>query len=297
MPIIDPDVLRNIPLFALLDNQEIEALAQQLDERHILAGQRIFSQGDPGDAMFIVQAGKVELFLHDRADQRVFLETVEPGGLFGELSLLDNQPRSATARAVDNSELLVVDRNDLTMLVKTHPHAALDLLAVLGMRIRLANLLVQERVTRNVNEEIAAARPATFGEKLSDLLTVIAGDIRFVYLNGFLFVAWLIWNSGSTSFLTPFDPQPYGLLTMIVSLEAIFLSLFVLISQNRQAARDKIRNDIEYEVNLKAEVEIRQLGRQVEELQQLMLTHLSAISTQQRAAIKQNNQRGVEGKS
>jgi uncharacterized membrane protein len=274
MPLVDPEILRNIPLFSLLDDQELLELSKHLEEKHYFAGQMILSAGDPGDAMYIVQSGKVELFLRDSNDERVSLSFVEAGDLFGELSLLDKQPRSASAIAAENTHLLLVDREDLLLLVTTHPHAALDMMTMLGKRTREANTLVRERVIRNVNEEIPVSR--TFGQRLSDVLTSIAGDIRFVYFSAIWFFVWIVLNIGIFPKLM-FDPFPFGLLTMVVSLEAIFLSLFVLISQNRQAEREKVRNDIEYDVNLKAEVEVRDLIKRIDSLQQLMLEHFSAV--------------------
>ena len=273
---IDPKILRGIPLFSLLDDQELTALAQQLDQKSYLAGQLIISAGEPGDTMFIVESGKVELFLQDSIDEHVTLSIVERGELFGELSLLDKAPRSASGIAVENTILLIVDSHDLESLVQSHPHAALDMLSMLGKRVRDANLLVHDRVARNVNEVLPVS--ANFGQKLSDILTAIAGDIRFVYFSFFWFAIWIVMNTRIIPGLEPFDPFPFGLLTMVVSLEAIFLSLFVLISQNRQAERDKIRNDVEYEVNLKAEIEVRGIMKQIETMQQLMLQHLAAMN-------------------
>ncbi|MEP7289166.1 MAG: DUF1003 domain-containing protein [Chloroflexota bacterium] len=273
MSVIDPEMLRGIPLFSLLDDQEIADLGQQLDEKHYLAGQLIISAGEPGDTMFIVQSGKVELFLQDSIDEHVTLGILDEGELFGELSLLDKAPRSASAIAVENTILLVVDSNDLIALVATHPHAALDMMSMLGKRVRDANLLVHDRVARNVNEVVPPS--INFGQRLSDVLTTIAGDIRFVYFSFIWFAVWIILNIGIIHGVTAFDPFPFGLLTMVVSLEAIFLSLFVLISQNRQAERDKVRNDVEYEVNLKAEIEVREIMKKVDNLQQLMLQHLA----------------------
>jgi uncharacterized membrane protein len=276
MPLADPGVLRRIPLFELFDSEEIASLAQHLDEVRYLAGQQVLTDGDAGGTMFIVTAGRVELYLKNVAGERVQLGVVEPGELFGELSLLDNQPRSANARAIDNTELIVIDRDDLQKLITAHPAAALDMMAILGKRMREANLQLHERVARNVNEVIPPA--SSLGERLSDFLTMLAGDIRFVYFSAIWFFVWIILNLELIPGVKAFDPFPFGLLTMVVSLEAIFLSLFVLISQNRQAAREKIRNDIEYEVNLKAELEIRDLQQQIENLQQLMLQHLSALN-------------------
>jgi CRP/FNR family transcriptional regulator, cyclic AMP receptor protein len=276
MPIVEAEVLRNIPLFELLDGNEIKVLAEQLDEARYLAGQIIFSAGDKGGTMFVIKSGSVELYIEDTSNNRVNLATLGSGNLFGELSLLDNEYRSATAKAIENTELIVIDRNDLQLLVAAHPAAALDMITMLGKRIREANKLVSERVARNVNDEVQTG--ITLGERLSDVLTAIAGDIRFVYFSVIWFFVWIVLNLNIIPGVNAFDPFPFGLLTMVVSLEAIFLSLFVLISQNRQAQRDKIRNDIEYEVNLKAELEIRELQRQIETLQQLMLQHLSSMS-------------------
>lgn len=282
------EILQQIGLFALLDKAELDSLATQLDYKRYLAGQMIFSAGDPGSTMFVVISGEVELFLEDEDRQRVSLQFVQPGQMFGELALLDAEPRSASALAVRATEVFIVDRNDLMMLVRSHPAAALDMMTMLGRRIREANALVRNRVARNVNVAVQAQK-ATFGERLSDLLVGIAGNIWFVYLSVAWFVGWIVWNSSAS--LPTFDPPPYGLLTMVVSLEAIFLSLFVLISQNRQATREKIRNDIEYEVNLKAEVEIRGLMRQVDHLQQIMLTHLAATAPGEIDKLKQQSAR------
>jgi CRP/FNR family transcriptional regulator, cyclic AMP receptor protein len=291
MAIIEPNLLRQIPLFELLDDDELKSLAAQLDQKHYLRGQMIFSEGDAGGMMYVVQAGKVQVFIKDRGGDIVHLDDVEKGEIFGELSLLDNEPRSANAKAIEDTLLYVIDRHDLEILFQSHLHAAFDVMATLGKRIRHADRLVGERVVaRNVNEEMG--KPHNFGERLSDFLTRIAGDIRFVYFNFFWFAIWVILNTSIIPGLEPFDPFPFGLLTMIVSLLAIFLSLFVLISQNRGAAREKVRNDIEYEVNIKAELEIRDLHNRMDELQQILLGHLQRLDTNVETSVKLQTQTG-----
>jgi CRP/FNR family transcriptional regulator, cyclic AMP receptor protein len=281
MTIVDVNRLREISLFSLMDDTELEALATQLDEVRLLAGQVLFKMGDQGGKMYIVQSGQIELFVQDNANERVTLGVVKADELFGELSLLDNQPRSATAKALVNTSVLAVDRNDLEFLVQSHPAAALDMMSALGQRIRESNALIRERVTvRNVNEE--APTPEGWGERIADGLTQMSGSIPFIVFTALWFISWIVWNSGVLPFASAFDPYPFGFLTMIVSLEAIFLSLFVLISQNRQTARDKVRNDIEYEINIKAEMEIRQLQRQMEEMQDVMAQHFGAIQLETR---------------
>ncbi len=278
MPILHPHLLQKIPLFALLDDEEIKVLAEQLDQKQVYAGQTVFNQGDEGGTMYVIESGKIEIFLKDDNDDRVILTVIEKGGIFGELSLLDNEPRSASAKAMEDSFLFIIDRHDLEILFQSHQHAALDIMTMLSRRIREADTLVRQRVVaRNVNEE--SALPVNFGTRLADILTMIAGDIRFAYLCFIWFFIWIILNVDIIPGVPSFDPYPFGLLTMIVSLLAIFLSLFVLISQNRQTERDKVRNDIEYEVNVKAELEIRDLHIKVDKMEELLIGHLSRLHT------------------
>jgi uncharacterized membrane protein len=276
-PRVNPDLLRQIPLFHLLDENEAKSLAEQLDHHTYLAGQLIFSAGDRGGTMFVVQSGRVEIFIKDDNGEHVTLSYVKENELFGELSLLDNAPRSAYAKALENTSVFIIDQNDLKILVEAHPHAALDMMTMLGQRIREADYLVGTRVvSRNPNE---VEQERTFSQKLADLLASIAGDMRFVYFSVIWFTVWISWNVGLIPGLKPFDPYPFSFLTLVVSLEAIFLATFVLVSQNRQAEREKVRNNIEYEVNIKAELEIRDLHNRLDEIQELMLTHLKAMNT------------------
>jgi CRP-like cAMP-binding protein len=285
MPFKDEKLLRQIPLFALLDEDELHSLALQLDEKDYLKGQTVFKAGETGGAMYIVQSGQVEIFLFDNDGERITLGYVAPGDLFGEFSLLDNKPRSASAQAMENTRVVIVDQNDLSSLVKSHPAAALDMMAMLTQRIRESNTRVQERSIRNINQEIKEI-PMKFGDRLADFLTQAASNVRFTYFSFIWFAVWILFNLGVIRGIATFDPFPFGLLTMVVSLEAIFLSLFVLISQDRQAKRDKIRNDIEYEVNLRAELEIRALANQVETLQEVLVEHLSDLKSLQAARRK-----------
>jgi len=276
--VIDPQDLRQIPLFQLLDDNELAALTDQLEVRKYWKGQMVFWQGSPGDTMFLVHSGKVELFIKDKNGDVVNLNCAEPGDMFGELALLDQQPRSANAKATADTTLLVIDQNDLRQLFQAYPAAAFDIMAMLSRRIREADVLLSERVVaRNVNEEMVATR--TFNQRVADLFSTIAGDMRFVYASAIWFAIWIPWNLGIIPGLEPFDPFPFGLLTMIVSLEAIFLSTFVLVSANRQAERDKVRNDVEYEINVKAELEIKELHDKVDRLEDLLATHLNKLDS------------------
>lgn len=290
MPIVDVEILRQIPMFELLDERELEVLAGQLEIEQYVANQIIFTAGEEGGEMYLVQRGRVEVFVRDVSHARVTIDHLEVGEIFGDLSLLDNQPRSASAKALADTTLIVIDRDDLLALVRTHPAAALDIMAMLGKRLRATDTLVKSRVTaRDINAEIEyVENKLNFGERLADLLTMVSGDIRFVYFNFSLFFVWIVVNLGLIPGVAAFDPFPFGLLTMIVSLEAIFLSLFVLMSQNRQAERDRVRNDIEYQVNLRAELEIRELHDRLDDLEGMIARSMP------RREVRRANPREVE---
>jgi CRP/FNR family cyclic AMP-dependent transcriptional regulator len=258
----DVALLAEVPFFQLLDEQERADLAQQLDVVHFPAGHLIWKVGDPGGELYVIRSGEVEVFFKNDTGERIVLETSVVGDFFGELSLLDNGPRTASVVVTEDLEALKVDRNDLDQLFRLHPHAALDLLTAMGRRMRVTVERLRHTATRNVNEEIEDKR--TVVQKAADWISEFSGSIPFLMIHVVIFTLWIGLNTFPG--LTHFDPFPFGLLTMVVSLEAIILSVFVLLSQNRQVAKDRIRSDIEYEVNLKAELEIAHMHEKVDRL-------------------------------
>jgi CRP/FNR family cyclic AMP-dependent transcriptional regulator len=272
----EPDLLVGINMFELLDVDDREALAKVIDEEKLLAGQTLFQAGDPGESLFIVQSGEIELFIKDTAGQKIVLTTAGPGDLFGELAMLDSGPRTATALALTDTEVLVLDRDDLILLFQRRPDAALHMLAALSGLTRKADELLRTRVSRNVNEEMEEHTTTLL--RVADWIAWFSGSMMFLILNGIWFITWIALNT--LPFGTQFDPFPFGLLTMIVSLEAIFLSCFVLISQNRQAQKDKVRADIEYEVNIKAELEIAHLHEKTDRIYENMMSRFEKLDKQ-----------------
>ncbi|HJV22044.1 MAG TPA: DUF1003 domain-containing protein [Holophagaceae bacterium] len=257
----DAALLIDLPLFASMGPEELALLAQAVDVRRLEAGQTLFRAGEPGEAMFIVVAGEMEISVVDRAGQKIVLTGRHRGDVFGELAMLDAGPRTATATALVPTEVLELDRSDLLLLVTRKPEAALHMLGAMGAMTRKADLLLRTRVARNVQDEIEDQRSLL--EKVTDWIANFSGSMTFLLLNAGWFALWIWLNvSGKASF----DPYPFGFLTMVVSLEAIILSILVLLAQNRQAAKDHIRDDIEYEINVKAELEIAHLHEKVEEL-------------------------------
>jgi uncharacterized membrane protein len=273
----DVALLAGVPFFQYLDDEERAVLAQQLDVVRLPKGEAVFHVDDPGGTLYVIREGCVEVFLKDDTGERIVLETPGPGEVFGELSFLDGGARSASVVVTEDLEALAVDRDDLNHLFRTHPEAGLDIIAAMGKRLRRSVELLRHTASRNVNVEVEDRR--TTVERWADWIAAYSGSISFLMLHIVFFAVWILLNVNWLPGWKPpmFDPFPFGLLTMVVSLEAIILSVFVLLSQNRQAAKDRIRSDVEYEVNLKAELEVAQLHEKIDRLHAEALGRLNEI--------------------
>ncbi|HVG29453.1 MAG TPA: DUF1003 domain-containing protein [Pyrinomonadaceae bacterium] len=269
----DAELLAEISFFEFLDPDDRRALAEVIDHVSLEEGRVLFEVGEPGDELYVVRAGQVELFVRDIVGQKIVLSTAREGDIFGELALLDDEPRSATAVALAPTSLLVLDRGDLSLLFEKKPEAALAMLAALSGMTRKADRLLQTRVSRNANEEME--EKITPLQRAADWIAWFSGSMSFLLVNAVWFAVWIALNT--LPGLRHFDEYPFGLLTMIVSLEAIFLSCFVLVSQNRQAQKDKVRADIEYEVNIKAELEVSHLHEKADRIQETMLARFARL--------------------
>jgi CRP/FNR family transcriptional regulator, cyclic AMP receptor protein len=260
----DAALLTEIPFFHFLDENERVSLAAQLEEVQVPEGQVLFNYGEPGDCLYVIRSGKAEVFFKDDTGTRIVLEIAGTGDVVGELSLLDGGPRTASVVVTEALDALRLDRGDLDQFLRSHPAAAIDLLSTLGRRLRVSAERLRHTASRNVNVEAEDKRTAV--QKTADWIADFSGSIPFLMIHVVFFAVWIGLNIQAVPFAPMFDPFPFGLLTMAVSLEAIFLSVFVLLSQNRQAAKDRIRGDIEYDVNLKAELEVAHLHEKVDEL-------------------------------
>jgi len=275
-------MLADVELFEHLSTDDRLRLAEVVDCQELSAGTTLFQSGEPGESLFVVRTGEIELYIKDTAGQKIVLTVASPGEIFGELALLDRGARTATAVALVDSQLLELDREDLLLLFQRTPAAALRLLAAMGHMTRKADDLLRTRVSRNVNEEVEEQLSAL--QHVADWIAWFSGSMPFLLLNLVWFVGWIALNTLSLG-VRAFDPYPFGLLTMIVSLEAIFLSCFVLISQNRQAEKDHVRSDIEYEVNIKAELEVAHLHEKTDRIYSEMLAHFGRL---ERLLVDQN---------
>jgi uncharacterized membrane protein len=262
---MDTKLLAGIPLFSKLDSAELSKLATLLKEKTFPANQPIFWVGDRGEELFIVQRGTVQISYPDESGKEIVLAALGEGAFFGDISLLDGGPRSASARTLENTVVLSLSRPDMIGYLRSHPDAAIDVLTVLGSRQR--ETLERLRIVANANAAVdVLERKSTLWQRTADFIAELSANQWFVLFHVFWFGSWVSLNSPFVLGEKGWDPYPYGLLTMIVSLEAIFLSIFVLISQNRSGEKDRVRADADYQVNLKAQYEVMRLHAKIDKL-------------------------------
>lgn len=247
------DVLKQVPLFSRMDADELSGVRTLMVAHSYAPGQVILREGELGDRFHVVIGGHVQFLVRDAGGHELIVDEVGVGGFFGELSMLTGEPRSIRAKAIDAVTTLALDRDKFFAFLQQHPPAAIDVLTTLGHRLHRTDRLLRQSVSRNANA--VADEKLTISQRIADGIAEFSGTVAFLVINVVWFGVWLLWNEiwGSSG---AFDPFPFGLLTMIVSLEAIFLSIFVLISQNRQATKDRIAAEIDHQVNTKAEIEI-----------------------------------------
>lgn len=259
------DILGPIPLFAQLPIEERAELERMLKTQQYPANRPVVWLGERGEDFFIIKHGKVLVSCPDESGKEVLLTTLGPGHFFGEISLLDGGPRTATVRTATDSEFFILSRDDFLGFLRRHPDAAIYMLGILGKRQRETNEKL--RGIRNVNE--AVAEQQTRWQAIAERIAGISASQWFVLLNLVFFGAWVAINLILKNLgRTPWDDPPsFGTLGFMVTVEALFISLFVLISQGQQGERDRIRADLDYQVNLKAHQEVMQLHHKLDRLQ------------------------------
>jgi uncharacterized membrane protein len=253
-------LLANIPLFESLTEDDLAALSGRLEQSDYAEGDVIFKQGHEGSSLFIIEDGGVEIS-YGEGKAKVRLATLFTGQYFGELSLFDGAPRSATATALKRSRLIRLDRDDLVDFVNKNPAAALRIIAEMSERLRQTNELMSRQVSRNVLEE--AEEHLTFGQRIADKVASFGGSWPFILL--FIFVM-TVWIGVNVVGLAKFDLYPFILLNLVLSTVAAIQAPIIMMSQNRQASKDKLLAEQDYQVNLKAEMEIEALLRGQAEL-------------------------------
>ena len=265
----DTDVLKNVPIFQLFDDEELAELASQIDQKTYAAGQHIFKAGAPGGEMHVVLSGQVQTYINDEDGHKVVLDDVNPGDWFGELSLLDSEPRSASAVAVTQTRTCLINREDLQLLFTKKPSAALDVLATLSRRLRKTDSIIAQRTARNTN--VVIEERLTLGDRIADAVARFGGSWAFINTFMVLMLAWMALNTWTWLAPHAFDPPPYIGLNLILSMLAALQAPIIMMSQNRQDSKDRVRADIEYEVNVRAELEINDLQKKVDQMKDDLL--------------------------
>jgi len=258
-------LLAEIPLLSTMDDEERRQLRAIMRERSFQPGQVVMAASDPEASFFIVEEGELEVWLTDTDGKKVVLEVLGPGKVYGNLFMLSEETRSASATTSGELVTLALSREAFFDFLRRRPDTAIDVLEELGQRLKDTDNILRTRVSRNANEE--QDETISPGQRVADLIADFSGSLAFLLLNLAVFVFWILVNTVGPA-IWHWDPYPFQFLTMAVSLEAIFLSIFVLISQNRQAAKDRIKADLDYQVNVKTELEMSTMSEHIRDIEQ-----------------------------
>ena len=266
---MDLKSLRSIPLFAELDDDEDADLASIITSRHLHANEPLFWVGDTGNEFFVVRSGRVAVSCPDQSGKDIRLATIGAGDFLGELSLLDGGPRTATARALTDTTLICLDRKAFQSFLLRCPGVAIRIMTVLGRRQR--HTVEKLRGIRSLEEVMQ--EKMTPWQQIANAVAAMAGGHRFLMAHAILFGSWIAMNLLAGRSRAP-DPFPFSFLSFWASVEAIFLSLFIMISQSLQSQKDRIRTELDYQVALKVQLEIMQLHQKMDELPTMMIERL-----------------------
>jgi CRP/FNR family transcriptional regulator, cyclic AMP receptor protein len=254
-----PEVLKRVPLFALLDEEETAVLAAQVELKTFAPRQRIYKMGDPGGQAYVMVSGRARVSTVDQDHQEVVVDEPGSGEFFGFASMLEQTPHQTEAIALDETVCVEVDREDIAVLLQRKPLAGMDMLAVLGRQFHGAQQLVRIRASRNVNEIIE--EKATLGERIADGVARFGGSWTFIITFGFVLSIYVSVNAMLRG--AAWDPYPFILLNLFLSMLAAIQAPVIMMSQNRQDTRDRLRNEQDYDVNRRAASDIQGLSRKL----------------------------------
>ena len=264
------EALRSVPLFASLDDTAATELRSLLSDKIVPRNTRLFRQGDKGDAMYLIESGRVRISIHDDDNQELTLAELAQGDFFGEMSIIDGRQRSADAQVIEDARLAILSRDAFLSFVRTNPDVALEMLSALTDRLRRTDDLLRSRVSRNANEEEEAR--LTLADRAADLIAEFGGSWKFIGVSIALVVFWIIFNS--FILIRGFDPAPYQMLNLALAIIAGMQAPIIMMSQNRQGEKDRLRADLDYQVNLKNELSLAEVLRRLDVLESERLPKL-----------------------
>jgi CRP/FNR family transcriptional regulator, cyclic AMP receptor protein len=262
----NPEVLKQVPLFALLDDEETAVLAGQVEVKNFAARQRIWKMGDPGGQAYIMVSGAVRVSTVDQDHQDVLIDEPAAGEFFGFASMLEQTPHQTTAIAMEPTVCIEVDRHDISVLLERKPLAGMDMLTVLGRQFHASQELVRIRAARNPNEVIE--EESTFGERIADEVARFGGSWRFIISFAVVLIVYTSINIAIGG--KAWDPYPFILLNLFLSMLAAIQAPVIMMSQNRQDTKDRLRGELDFDVNRRAESEIQGLARKLNSLSEKM---------------------------
>jgi len=264
------EALRSVPLFASLDDDAARDLRNLLSDKTVPQNTRLFRQGDKGDAMYLIESGRVRISIRDEEDQEVILAELAQGDFFGEMAIIDGRQRSADAKVIEDAQFAILSREAFLSFVRNNPDVALEMLSALTDRLRRTDELLRSRVSRNANDE-AEAR-LTVADRAADLIAEFGGSWKFIILSIVLIIFWIIFNT--FILIRGFDPAPYQMLNLVLAVIAGMQAPIIMMSQNRQGEKDRLRADLDYQVNLKNELSLAEVLRRLDVLESERLPKL-----------------------
>jgi len=270
------EALRSVPLFASLGDDAAKDLRSLLAEQNVANNTRLFRQGDKGDAMYLIESGRIRISITDHDKKEVTLAELAQGDFFGEMSIIDGRQRSADAWAIEDSRLSILSRQAFLSFVRSNPDVALEMLNALTNRLRRTDELLRSRVSRNANDEERAR--LTIADRAADLIAEFGGSWTFIGASIALIIVWIIFNT--FILVKGFDPAPYQMLNLVLAVVAGMQAPIIMMSQNRQGEKDRLRADLDYQVNLKNELSLAEVLRRLDVIESERLPKLFAEQNQ-----------------
>lgn len=283
--------LARVPLFKRLEPHELEKLAEEIDQVNFKAGQTIFSEHDRGDALYVLEEGAVRIWVTDEDLQEVTLAELKPGAFFGELAVLDRGERSSSATAITDTHLHKLSSDDFQRFLIEHPDCAIDVICEIGARMRQTNQLVSQRAARNINVEMEERY--TLGQRVADRVASFGGSWTFIVIFGIVLFGWIglnifmAWKAAGEPFgdKGTFDPYPFIMLNLVLSMLAAIQAPIIMMSQNRAAEKDRLAAEQDFKVNLKSELMLEELVRK-QRARDTQIDQLSGSLADLQAAVK-----------
>ncbi|HXI26093.1 MAG TPA: DUF1003 domain-containing protein [Pyrinomonadaceae bacterium] len=276
------DAIRSVPLFASLDDAAAVELRNLLRTRDVSSDTKLFRAGDAGDAMYLIESGRVCISITDADQKEIVLAELARGDYFGEMAIIDGQQRSADATVVEDARFAVLSRESFLRFIQDNPIVALEMLSATFSRLRRTDRMLQQRVSRNVNEE--QDKRMTIADRAADAIAEFGGSWKFIISAMSIIIGWIIFNS--IILIRGFDPAPYQMLNLVMGIIAGLQAPIIMMSQNRQGSKDRLRADLDYQVNLKNELALNEVLRRLDVLESERLPLLFAEQNEKIGELK-----------